>query len=87
MQETVLWDGRRLSHALICRLARMKTQTYASVKRGENPNLYAYYSVFRVYRLALERSGKAHLLPAICEKLHRALEEDFKSRHNLQQDE
>lgn len=65
----------------------MKTQTYASVRRGENPNLYAYYSVFRIYRLALEQSGKAHLLPAIYAKLLNALEEDFKSRHNLQQAE
>lgn len=80
LQNEVTFQGHRLSPTAICRQARIKRKTYESVLAGDNPYVYAYFAVFQVYRSALEKGNKLHLLPGIYDRLQWALEEDFATR-------
>jgi hypothetical protein len=71
-----------LSQADICKLAKLKTIIFASVKSGENPKLYPYYSVFRIYLPVLRQMGKKRLIQFL-EELLAALEADYNARHRL----
>ena len=83
MSNEITLGGRRLSPTAICKQARIKPKTLADVLSGNNPNVYACYAVFHVFRSALVKGGKSHLLPDIYQRLDRALTEDYSARLRL----
>ncbi len=82
LQDEVKVGNRRLSQAAICKQAGLNTATFASVKSGENPKLYPYYAVFRVYLPELLRMDSRRLL-RLRDELLEALEADYAARRRL----
>ena len=82
LQEEIKVDNRRLSQAAICKFANLKTSTFAGVKSGENPKLYPYYAVLRVYLPELLKMDRDRLLP-VGNELLAALEDDYITRRRL----
>lgn len=81
-QEEIKVDNRRLSQAAICKFANLKTSTFAGVKSGENPKLYPYYAVLRVYLPELLKMDRNRLLQ-LGNELLAALEDDYITRRRL----
>ena len=82
LQEEIKVDNRRLSQAAICKFANLKTSTFAGVKSGENPKLYPYYAVLRVYLRELLKMDRDRLLQ-LGNELLAALEDDYITRRRL----
>ena len=82
LQEEIKVDNRRMSQEDICKFANLKTSTFAGVKSGENPKLYPYYAVLRVYLPELLKMDRNRLLQ-LGNELLAALEDDYITRRRL----